>query len=235
MTDRAKIIIIYTVVGILSAGVLATSFWIRKSRDSRFGSPIADGIGGEVAKDFGSLEKDLVLTNQDNREVKLSELKDKVWVATNFYATCPYCLETASDDLRSLYREFSSDSNFHVVSISIDPETDGQEQLREYARVMGADSGNWWFLRGEEKAVHEYLEKEMGFMKVVRNQVPPAKDRFTHDRSLLVFDGWKCVKKRNLQSARTKGEEVRNKKFEDIRKSILKSLASRDSPTTGNP
>ena len=39
MTDRGKIITIYTVVGILSVGVLATSFWIRGSRKSRFVSP----------------------------------------------------------------------------------------------------------------------------------------------------------------------------------------------------
>ena len=83
MTDRGKIITIYTVVGILSVGVLATSFWIRGSRKSRFVSPIADKIGGDVVEDFGSLENDITLTNQDGEEVKLSELKDKVWVASN--------------------------------------------------------------------------------------------------------------------------------------------------------
>ncbi len=235
MTDRGKIITIYTVVGILSVGVLATSFWIRGSRKSRFVSPIADKIGGDVAEDFGSLENDLTFTNQDGQVVKLSELQGKVWVATNFFATCPYCLETASEDLKSLYQEFSPNSNFHVVSISIDPETDKLQQLKAYARVMGAESRNWWFLRGEEKAVHEYLEKEMGFMKVVRNQVPPAKDRFSHDRALLVFDGWKCVKKRDLQFARTQGDKARDRYFQDVRKSILKSLASRSSPPVESP
>ena len=71
MTDRGKIITIYTVVGILSVGVLATSFWIRGSRKSRFVSPIADKIGGDVVEDFGSLENDLTFTNQDGQVVKL--------------------------------------------------------------------------------------------------------------------------------------------------------------------
>ena len=235
MTDRGKIITIYTVVGILSVGVLATSFWIRGSRKSRFVSPIADKIGGAVVEDFGSLENDITLTNQDGEEVKLSELKDKVWVASNFFATCPYCLETASEDLKSLYQEFSPDSKFHVVSISIDPETDKLQQLEAYAQVMGAESRNWWFLRGEEKAVHEYLEKEIGYMKVVKNEVPPAKNRYSHDRGLLVFNGWKCVKKRDLQFARTQGERVKDYYFQDVRKSILKSLASRSSPPVESP
>ena len=226
MTDRTKIILIYTVVAVLSATVLGTSFWLRESRKRRF-TPIVADAGGEVAEDFGSLAKDLALTNQEGEVVNLSDLQDKVWIATNFFATCPYCLETAAEDLRSLYNEFSAEDDFHVVSISIDPETDQLEQLQDYASAVDADSSNWWFVRGEEKVIHDYLEKEMGFMKVVKNKVPPAKTRYSHDRSLMVFDGWQCVKKRDLQFARSQGEKVRESYYQDVRQSILKGLASR--------
>ncbi|MBJ06170.1 MAG: hypothetical protein CMO40_03490 [Verrucomicrobiaceae bacterium] len=226
MTDRVKIISIYAIVGVLSASVLGVSFWLRGVRDRRF-VPIVDEIGGEVADDFGSLERDLVLTNQEGEEVRLSQLKDKVWVATNFFANCPNCLLTAYEDLQGLYAEFGDDPNFHVVSISIDPENDKLQQLQQYARQMNASSSNWWFLRGETGPVYEYLEKDMGFMKVVKNQMPPATTPFSHDRALLVFDGWKCIKKRDLQFARTRGENVRNHYFQDVRKSILTSLAAR--------
>jgi cytochrome oxidase Cu insertion factor (SCO1/SenC/PrrC family) len=226
MTDRTKIILIYTVVAVLSATVLGTSFWLRESRKRRF-TPIVADAGGEVAEDFGSLAKDLALTNQEGEVINLSDLQDKVWIATNFFATCPYCLETAAEDLRSLYNEFSAEDDFHVVSISIDPETDQLEQLQDYASAVDADSSNWWFVRGEEKVIHDYLEKEMGFMKVVKNKVPPAKTRYSHDRSLMVFDGWQCVKKRDLQFARSQGEKVRESYYQDVRQSILKGLASR--------
>ena len=226
MTDRTKIILIYTVVAVLSATVLGTSFWLRESRKRRF-TPIVADAGGEVAEDFGSLAKDLALTNQEGEVINLSDLQDKVWIATNFFATCPYCLETAAEDLRSLYNEFSAEDDFHVVSISIDPETDQLEQLQDYASAVDTDSSNWWFVRGEEKVIHDYLEKEMGFMKVVKNKVPPAKTRYSHDRSLMVFDGWQCVKKRDLQFARSQGEKVRESYYQDVRQSILKGLASR--------
>ena len=235
MTDRKKIISIYVVVAILSAGVLATSFWLRGVRERKF-VPIVDKIGGEVAEDFGSLERDLTLMNQEGKEVSLSQLKDKVWVATNFFANCPNCLLTAYEDLQGLYAEFGNDPNFHVVSISIDPENDQLEQLKQYAEKMKARSANWWFLRGEAGPGYEYLEKEMGFMKVVENDVPPATTPFSHDRALLVFDGWKCIKKRDLQFARTKGENVRDHYFQDVRKSIMKSLAARPGEAEGeNP
>ncbi len=224
MTERAKIISIYVAVAILSAGVLGISFWLRGVRDRKF-VPIVD-VGGEVAEDFGSLEKDLTLTNQEGKEVSLSQLKGKVWVATNFFANCPNCLLTAYEDLQDLYKEFGGNPNFHVVSISIDPENDKLEQLKQYAEKMGARSSNWWFLRGETGPVYQYLEEEMGFMKVVKNDVPPATTPFSHDRALLVFDGWKCIKKRDLQFARTRGENVRDHYFQDVRKSILRSLAT---------
>ena len=70
MTDRNKIILIYAVVAVLSIAVLGTSFWLRESRKRRF-TPIVADAGGEVAEDFGSLAKDLVLTNQEGKEVSL--------------------------------------------------------------------------------------------------------------------------------------------------------------------
>lgn len=44
MTDRAKIITIYVVVAILSAGVLGASFWLRNMRKERF-TPDFDNVG----------------------------------------------------------------------------------------------------------------------------------------------------------------------------------------------
>ena len=225
MTDRVKIIILYVVVAVLSIGVLATSFWLREVRRRSFGTHGSNfgEVGRTEPVDYGALEKDLVLTNQKGEEVKLSDLKEKVWVVTNFFAACPFCQSTASGDLKELYDEFGSDPNFHLVSITINPEVD---DLQSYADAMGSKEKNWWFLRGEVSEVYEYPEKEMGFMKVTKNE-PPATELFSHDRALLVFDGWKCVKKRDLQFARTQGEVVHKAYFKDVRASILKSLAAR--------
>lgn len=223
MTDRGKIITIYVVVAVLSIGVLATSFWLREVRRRSFGTHGSNfgEVGRTEPVDYGALEKDLVLTNQKGEEVKLSDLKEKVWVVTNFFAACPFCQSTASGDLKELYGEFGTNPDFHIVSITINPDAD---DLQAYADMMGASDRNWWFLRGDEKEVHEYLEKEMGFLKVTKNE-PPSKSLYSHDRSLLVFDGWKCVKKRDLQFARTKGEAVHKAAFQEVRASILKSLA----------
>ena len=75
--------------------------------------------------------------------------------------------------------------------------------------------------------IHAYQEKERWFLKVGKNLVPPAKTSYSHDRSLMVFNGWQCVKKRDLQFARSQGEKVRERYYQDVRQSILKGLAGR--------
>ena len=72
-------------------------------------------------------------------------------------------------------------------------------------------------------------------MKVVKNKVPPANTRYSHDRSLMVFDGWQCVKKRDLQFARSQGESVRESFYQDVRKSIMKGLAGRRTVSGAQP
>lgn len=234
MTDRAKIITIYVVVAILSAGVLGTAFWIRTERARTFAAPEFGDIGKKVVDDFGTLEEDLVLTNQNGDTVKLSDLKDKVWVATNFFAQCDQCLKTSSGDLQKLYQEFRDNPDFHIVSITVNPEQDDVAQLKLYAQALNADPKNWWFVRGPEEQVHEYVEKEMKFMKVERN--PPDSIRpFSHDLGVQVYDrGWKRVKKRDLHWAALQGKEVHDAFFEEVRSSIKSSLAEQDSQSAGD-
>ena len=187
MSDRAKIILIYTVVTILSVATLVISLSIRKSRKERFDRPAMTEIGKEEPAVLLTLENDLVATNQDGEEVRLSDLKDKVWVATQFFANCPKCMEQNSVDLRRLYDEFKENPDFHVVSISVNPSEDGVEELKAYAKAIGADTRNWWFLTGPRERLYEFMEKEMKFMRIVENTEADATVRFSHDLGMEVF------------------------------------------------
>lgn len=225
MTDRAKIITIYTVVTILSVGVIATSLYIRNIRVNAYGSAedFAD-IDKQDAKaeDWGELEADLELVNQDGEAVKMSDLKDKVWVAHNFFASCPECALTSARDLKDLYKEFGENPDFHIVSISINP-ADQVEELKKYADKLEAESSNWWFLGGSEEVVHRYVEKEMKFMRVRRT---PNGDRaFSHDLGLQVYaKDWKRVKKKDLHYAASESTTVYEASFQEIRDTIKEAL-----------
>ena len=120
MNDKLKIAAIYGSVVLVAVIVIGTSMWIRNSRKEAFQS-----VGAERPEVLLTLEKDLVATNQDGKEVRLSDLKGKVWIGLEFFATCPACAKRNYTDLLKIYAEFKDDPNFHMVCISVDPETQG--------------------------------------------------------------------------------------------------------------
>jgi len=237
MSDKAKVFAIYGVVALLSAGVVGVSLWIRSGREAAYGQPIAVEVGKEKPAVLMTLEKDLTATNQEGRVVNLSALKDKVWIATQFFASCPQCAKRNYADLTKLYAEFRDNPNFHMVCITVDPETDGVEELREYAEALDADAANWWFLTGSREDLHAYMRHEMKFMDI-RERVDPASiaadGRYAHDLGLEIFrPGWQMIDKADLAFAAKQGPEVHDKLYEEVRKHIAENLEDLENTEDG--
>lgn len=224
MSDKAKIVMVYASVVLVAVVVIGSSMWIRKSREAAFQS-----VGAERPEVLMTLEEDLVATNQDGREVRLSELRDKVWVALEFFASCPQCAKRNYTDLLKIYAEFKGDPNFHMVCITVDPETDGVEELQAYAEALEADSGDWWFLTGPKEELHRYLTEEMKFLDVRERVDPEAialEGRYAHDLGLELFrPGWEMVDKADLAWAMQQSPERHAELYEEFRARIASELA----------
>ncbi|MGB0776275.1 MAG: SCO family protein, partial [Akkermansiaceae bacterium] len=148
MTDKQKIATIYISVAVISALILAVTFYIRShglqqsqqkpyySKDSKL-EPLL------------TLKEDITLKNQDGEEVKISDLKGKVWAVAQFYASCPMCAERNDQGLKQLYEKFKDVPDFQLVCITVDPATDGVAEMKSYADALDASTKNWWFLTGE--------------------------------------------------------------------------------------
>lgn len=224
MNDKLKIVMIYASCVLVAVVVIGTSMWIRNSRKEAFQS-----VGAERPEVLMTLEQDLVATNQEGKEVRLSEMKDKVWIALEFFATCPQCAKRNYTDLLKIYAEFKDDPNFHMVCISVDPETDGVEELQAYAEALDADSSSWWFLTGEKEELHGYLTDEMKFL-AIRERVDPeaiARDgRFAHDLGLQLYrPGWEMIDKVDLAWAMEQSPEMHAERYGELRAKITKELA----------
>jgi len=232
MTNKTKIIFIYTSVAILSGLMIFGFVFLRELQDeqAKADRPLAVGVGREEVSEILTVDENIILTNQDGEEVSIFDLKDKVWVFAQFFAKCPRCLERNYTDLRNLYEKYKDNPDFMIVCISIDPETDNVQRLKEYADAVGADSSQWWFLRGEQKKVHDYLSDELAFMDV-RERVDPAEiasqGRFAHDLGVAVFDKGLVMRvKVDLAFARDQKNEVMEKEFlNKLHSAIAKSLA----------
>lgn len=184
-----KVVAIYSFVVV--ASVVMVWFFI-KVAGTVPETPIAINVGSEVPETLFPIEAELEMTRQDGETVKLSDLKGKVTVLAQFFAVCPKCAMRNGGDLLELYETFGDDPDFRMLCISVDPETDGVEELAAYAETLGADASNWWFTRTDDQAeIHRFLEEELKFFKIRErtDEVDIASNgRYAHDLDLLLVD-----------------------------------------------
>ena len=228
MKRTTTIALFYTGVAIVSIAILGLAFYLRSQLPQPDVAAIVNA-GKQTVPTWFEIEKDLNAVNQDAKNVKLSELKGKVWIAAEFFAVCPHCAVRNGEELRKIYDEFKNHPDFHIVCISVDPENDKQEKLSDYAQALSADSHNWWFLNaGDAAATHEYLEKELKFFAIKHRTDPldiEANGRYSHDLGFLLVDrDFKVIGKWPLADARS--EEAR-KLTPDLYDRLKKELFDR--------
>ena len=214
MKRNTTIALFYTGVAVLCIGILAIAMWLRTGLEDPYQEPMVD-TGRDTATTWFEIGKDLEAVNQENEKVKLSDLRGKVWIAAEFFAVCPHCAVRNGEELRKIYDEFKDHPDFHIVCITVDPENDQQEKLQDYAKALSADTENWWFLNaGEEKATHEYLEKELKFFGI-RERTDPleieASGKYAHDLGFLLVDrDFNVIGKWPLADARSEEAKARD-------------------------
>ena len=216
MSNKTKIILMYVGTVVLAVVLVGTFTWLRLAQEAKervaMAERIATNVGREEKKEMVRLEKDLVATNQAGEEVRLSDLKDKVWIAAEFFAECPNCAARNGDHLVKLYQAYKDNPDFHVVCVSVDPETDDVARLQQYAENVGADTSNWWFLTGPQEELHNYMEKEMKFLAIRErtNEEDIAREgRWSHDMGVAVFGkGLVMREKKDLLYARQQSPEM---------------------------
>jgi cytochrome oxidase Cu insertion factor (SCO1/SenC/PrrC family) len=99
---------------------------------------------------------DLPLFNQDGKPVRFytDMLQGKVvlisFIYTNCTDICPILMPNLAEIQNQLGDRFGR--GVHFVSISVDPESDTPEELKEYGEKYGAKAG-WTFLTGKKENI----------------------------------------------------------------------------------
>lgn len=88
------------------------------------------------------------LTSMANEPFSSEQLAGKVWVAEFFFTSCEGVCPTMNAEMAKLQEMFPDAGSLHFVSISVNPEFDTPEVLREYAERFNADPSRWHFLTG---------------------------------------------------------------------------------------
>ncbi len=88
------------------------------------------------------------LLERSGELVSSEDLLGSPYVVSFFFSTCPSICIQQNQKIKELQEEFDGQP-VRFVAISVDPERDTPEQLREYAARFNADSEQWLFLTGE--------------------------------------------------------------------------------------
>ena len=104
---------------------------------------------------------EFTLTSQDGAQVALADFRGKVVAVTFIYTlctnTCPVLTPMMSFVQDQLGADFGAKIAF--VSITVDPERDTPEVLKEYAQAFGANLAGWFFLTGPSDVIQDVTRR----------------------------------------------------------------------------
>lgn len=129
--------------------------------------------------DFGELPE-FSLWDQNGKAFRRSDLAGGVWVLDFIFTRCTSVCPRMSQEMRKVQDRIGKLPNVGLLSVSIDPEYDKPEVLRDYARRYKADS-RWRFLTGDREIVRAMQVK-------TRRHMDPAEIDF-HSKQFFLVDG----------------------------------------------
>ena len=120
----------------------------------------------------------------DGRSLRLHQLRGRFQVLALIFTRCPGVCPTLVRELQSLEKALpaAAQGRTGFVLVTIDPEHDTPEVLREYRKKMGLAPERWTLLRGEPDDLRE-LAATLGF-----NYEPSGPSGFAHSRLITVLE-----------------------------------------------
>lgn len=130
---------------------------------------------------------DITLVNQLGDTVSVNkDLEGKIVVVNFFFTECPTVCPRLTSNLTLLQKAFKkNDTTVHIVSISVDPERDSVNVLRDYAERYKANHDHWWFLTGDRSKIYDYARNEL---RIVMGQGGEGAEDFVHTQKLVLLD-----------------------------------------------
>lgn len=104
---------------------------------------------------------DFTLLSQDRMRVSLRDLRGKVVAIAFIYTYCTDVCPMLTDNMARVQEKLGTafGTKIDFVSITVDPERDTPDVLKQYAENFGANLKGWSFLTGDPATVHEVGRK----------------------------------------------------------------------------
>lgn len=183
--------------------------------------------------------EDFSLTERSGRKITKKDLLGKPWVACFVFTRCAGPCPRVSGQFYQLQKDLK-DSDFRLVTFTVDPKNDTPEVLKRYAESVGADPDKWLFLTGDQKEIFHLIEKSF-LMPVQENTGPARKPGFEviHTTNVMLVDKeghvlgkYNAVNDAEMAALR---KAVRNEIKKHSKKNETKEPKQDDKPKTTAP
>lgn len=128
---------------------------------------------------------DFSLTNQYGETVNKETVKNKIYVANFFFASCQSICPEMSTNLSDVQKAFEKDDSLMILSHSVNPLHDTVAVLKKYADTYHAAKNKWHLLTGDKKHIYE-LAKTSYLVNALEEDGSP--EGFLHSELLLLID-----------------------------------------------
>ena len=170
---------------------LFTVFTACNQADDMISNPdvlyLPDAAAPEVSKELPDLSVfhlPATWTTQDNEEIQLEDLRGNVLVMVMIYTACKAACPRLVADMRSIEKQVPAEDLGKVkfIMVSIDPETDTPEKLKEFSKENLMEDDHWMFLRGTPEDTREFA----AVLAVSYKKISPID--FSHSNIISVFN-----------------------------------------------
>ena len=163
-------------------GIGAWNWQTRTGRQGGWGEKPLEGL-----KVYGTVPEFSLIEGRGH-QIKLSDLKGKIWVANFIYTNCQETCSTQSAQMRLIQDEFAKEKNLRLVSITVDPDRDTPKVLTEYANRFGASPDRWFFLTGEREQLSRLAQEGFRLSAVPVSRDGDASSIIAHSSRFVLVD-----------------------------------------------
>jgi protein SCO1 len=125
------------------------------------------------------------LINQYGEKVSSETVRNRIYVANFFFATCQSICPEMSTNLVDVQEAFPKDDSVLILSHSVNPMHDTVAVLQAYAITYGAKKNKWHLLTGDKKQIYG-LAKNSYLVNALEDDGTP--EGFLHSELLLLVD-----------------------------------------------
>jgi protein SCO1 len=135
------------------------------------------------------------LVAEDGKPFGRDDLLGRVWIADFVFTSCSDAcprLQAKMKKLQDRLIPLEQGGNIGLLSISVDPERDTPQKLKQYGQTFGARAGLWRSLTGEQKEVERTVVRgfHIAMAKVPPEGADPHQEAFDimHGERLVLVD-----------------------------------------------